>query len=51
MNHTQTVYCLGKFKNLIAIFNLGLSFLFSSPKSSKDEIPFAFEANKKITKN
>ena len=39
------------FKKLTAISNLGLSFLFSSPKSLKVEIPFDFAATKKITKN
>ena len=38
-------------RKLIAISNLGLSFLFNSPKFLKLDIPFAFAAIKKITKN
>ena len=32
-------------------FNLGLSFLLSSPRFENLETPLAFEANKKIIKN
>ena len=39
------------FNILDAIFNLGLSFLLSSEIFLKYEIPFAFEATKKIIKN
>ena len=39
------------FRKLTAISNLGLSFLFNSPKFLKLDVPFAFAAIKKITKN
>ena len=39
------------FRKLTAISNRGLSFLFNSPRSLKEDIPFDFAATKKITKN
>ena len=39
------------FKKFTAISNLGLSFLFISPKFLNFEMPFALDAAKKITKN
>ena len=38
-------------RKLIAIFNLGLSFLFNSPKFLNVDIPLAFDATIKIIKN